>query len=146
MIALSEVFTRQGTSAASPITADDEPLQFAVMHRLLNKVIDAAYDEELYESEQELKPRPAAIVAAVQALATLSDQDADTVEVEPFSGELGLVWKSGRSKRVKAMFGPEREFYSVYHERMLNGRVIERHLEPHPDHGYLRQRLDWLRT
>ena len=145
MSAIAEVFYRQGISAASPIK-DAQQVRFAVMHRFFNKMVDAAYDSDLYESKDEPRPRAMTIIAAADVLSTLSAQDVNSVEIEPYSGEVGLVWKSGRTKRVKAMFGPERDSYSVYYEQMLNGRVTEHHLEPNPDELYLRQRLAWLHT
>jgi hypothetical protein len=145
MNAIAEVFYREATSVASPIKSAEE-VRFAVMHRFFNKMVDAVYDQDLYESDEEPKPRPMTIIAAADALSTLSPEDVNTVEIEPYSGELGLVWKSGRTKRVKAMFGPGRDAYSVYYEHMLNGHVVEHHLQSDPDHGYLRQRLAWLHT
>jgi hypothetical protein len=143
-----EVFSREGVSTASPIkTADD--VRWAVMRGMINKLTDAVYDADLYESDDEAKPRLGAIIDAAFTLASLPSRDAAAAEIEPYSGELGLVWKSGRAKRVKAMFGQERNSYSVYFEQMLNGHVVDHHLEPHldiDDNSYLRQQLAWLHT
>lgn len=114
--------------------------------RAVNRIVDALRDLDLYESEDELKPSPQAIVAAAGALIALSPQDAESVEIEPYSGELSLIWRAGGNKRVKAMFGQERNSYSVYYERMAGGRVVECHLRPNADNSYLVDRLTWLHT
>jgi len=145
---MAEAFRREGISATSVINTAEQ-IRFAGIYRLVNKVADAAFDSDLYESVGEERPSPSAIVAAVEALASVSFQEANNVQIEPYPGEVGLVWKSGRNKRVKAMFGPEPHSYSVYYEQMVNGHVVDHHLEPHiepSNHDYLKQRLAWLRT
>ena len=42
------------------------------------------------------------------------------------------------------MFGQEKNSYSVYYERMVDGRVTEHHLEPAASNAYLTERLTWL--
>jgi hypothetical protein len=111
--------------------------------RALNKLMDAVSDVDLYESN-EPKISPSAIIAAAEALEQLTPQEVDKVEVEPYSGELSLIWRAGRDRRVKAMFGPEKNSYSVYYERMFNGRVVEHRLNANADHAFLKDRLAWL--
>src|SRR5713101_5790548 len=123
MSALAEAFSYR-TSATTNIKSNDE-IYFISSFRLLNKVIDAICDVDLYESREELKPSACAIITAADALNHVSVQDVDSVEIEPYSGELSLIWKAGRNKRIKAMFGPEKNSYSVYFERMVDGRVVE---------------------
>jgi hypothetical protein len=113
--------------------------------RALNKLLDAISDVDLYESN-EVKISPSAVIAAAEALEQLTSQEVDKVEIEPYSGELSLIWRAGRDKRVKAMFGPEKNSYSLYYERMLNGRVVEQRLEPNANHAYLKDRLAWLQA
>jgi hypothetical protein len=144
MNALSAVFDSKIT-ASSPI-GSTEDISFALLHRSLNKITDKVFEDDLYESAEEQRPQASALVSAALALSFLSLQDMDTVEIEPYSGELGLVWKSGRTKRVKAMFRAKDEYFSVYHEQMIGGRVSEHHLQPNADNDYLRNRLAWLRT
>ena len=135
-------------SVSSPI-GRSESLSWAFINFAMNKIADRVFDDDLYESLEERKPSISTMVDAAIALSGLSPQDRKAVQIEPFSGELGLVWASGRAKRVKAIFGPERGAYSVYHEHMLNGRVVDHHLEPQldvEDPSYLRQRLAWLHT
>jgi hypothetical protein len=114
--------------------------------RLLNKLLDAISDTDLYESADEQRPSRTAIIAAAEALAQLQAQDVDRVEIEPYSGELSLIWRAGRDKRVKAMFGQEKNSYSIYYEQMSNGRVVEARLEPNADHTLLKDRLAWLQV
>ncbi len=141
MSALASVF--QDKTSATPYVKDGD---FIWNFRLLNDVIDAVCDVGLYESKDEQKPGAWAIVAAASALNYVARQDRDSVEIEPYSGELSLIWRAGREKRVKAMFGHEKNSYSVYYERLVGGLVVERHLERNADHAYLTGRLAWLHT
>jgi hypothetical protein len=113
--------------------------------RTVNMLMDVLSNADLYESKDELRPSGVAILAAADALTHVEAQDKDSVEIEPYSGELSLIWRTGRERRVKAMFGQEKGSYSVYYERMVNGKVTEHHLEPNADHAYLKERLAWLR-
>jgi len=113
--------------------------------RTVNMLMDVLSDVNLYESKDEPKPSGWAILAAADALVHVDVQDQKNVEVEPYSGELSLIWRAGRDKRVKAMFGQEKGSYSVYHERMVDGKVVEHHLEPNAGRAYLQRRLAWLR-
>jgi hypothetical protein len=129
----------------APMTATSGEVS-ALSSPWLKKLLDALSDADLYESDAELKPSPSAILAAAEALAHLQPQEADRVEIEPYSGELSLIWRTGRNKRVKAMFGQEKNSYSIYYEEMLNGRVVDGRLEPNADHTLLKDRLAWLQV
>jgi hypothetical protein len=126
-----------------PMTATSGEVS-ALSSPWLKKLLDALSDGDLYESDEELKPSPSAILAAAEALGHLRAQDADRVEIEPYSGELSLIWRAGRNKRVKAMFGQEKNSYSIYYEEMSNGRVVDGRLEPNANHTLLKERLAWL--
>jgi hypothetical protein len=130
-------------SATETIKHENDPA-FNWSVRMVNRLVDVLSNPDLYESDNEPRPSGAAILAAADALVQLEARDKDNVEIEPYSGELSLVWRAGREKRVKTMFGQEKGSYSVYYERMLNGRVVEHHLEPNASHEYLRGRLAWL--
>jgi hypothetical protein len=141
MSALSTQFIER-TSATTTTRNAGEGL--FLNFRLVNKVMDALCDVDLYESPEELKPTGSAIIAAANTLKNMSPESIENVEIEPYSGELSLIWKSGRDKRVKAMFGQEPKSYSVYYEKMANGRVVERCLNTNATDNYLRDRLVWL--
>ncbi len=143
MSALSTIFDAR-ISASSPI-GSTENLSFVLMHRSLNKIADEVFNDDMYESTEERRPSTSAILEAALVLSQLPSE-IDRVEIEPYSGELSLIWKSGRAKRVKAMFGPEKKSFSVYHEQLMSGRVVEHHLRPQANDTYLRDRLAWLRT
>lgn len=123
----------------SATTGEVSPLS----NPLLEKLLAALSNPDLYESD-EPKPSPSAILAAAEALGQLEPQDVERVEIEPYSGELSLVWRAGRTKRVKVMFGQEKNSYSIYYEEMLNGRVVDGRLEPNANHTFLKDRLAWL--
>jgi len=129
-------------SATEIVKHENDPLNWSI--RIVNRLVDALSNPDLYESKDELRPSGAAILAAADVLIHVEPQDKDSVEIEPYSGELSLIWRSGREKRVKAMFGQEKGSYSVYHERVINSRVVEHHLEPNANHEYLTGRLAWL--
>ncbi len=131
-------------SASSPI-GSSENLSYALMHRSLNKIADEVFNDDLYESTEERRPNTSVILEAALVLSQLPSE-IDRAEIEPYSGELSLVWRSGRTKRVKAMFGPGKKSFSVYHEQLVNGRVVEHHLRPQANDAYLRDRLAWLHT
>jgi hypothetical protein len=130
-------------SATDSVKRADSP-DFGWHVRTVNMLMDALSNLDLYESNDELRPSGAAILAAADVLVHVEPEDRDIVEIEPYSGELSLIWRAGREKRVKAMFGQEKGPYSVYYERMVDGRVTEHHLEPNADHTYLKERLAWL--
>lgn len=144
MSALASVFSCK-SSATSPFK-DRQEVSFALRFGLLNKIADAISKADLYESVEEPRPTTFAVIAAANALRHVSAQDVERVEIEPYSGELSLVWRAGRNRRVKAMFGQERDSCSIYHEQLEGGRVIQHHLEPNASHEYLRNRLTWLRS
>jgi hypothetical protein len=135
-------FWEQGTSSTTTLK-NTKQVWFAKSSPWINRVIDAVSDVDLYESAEERKPGTTTIIAAAALLADLSALDARSVEIEPYSGELSLIWRIGHS-RVKATFGMNAESFSAYHERIAGGHVIENHLEPNASKTYLNDRLAWL--
>jgi hypothetical protein len=131
-------------SATETIKHENDP-EFVWSVRIVNRLMDVLSNPDLYESNAEPRPSGAAILAAADVLIQVEPQDKDSVEIEPYSGELSLIWRAGKEKRVKAMFGQEKGSYSIYYEQMVEGRVTEHHLEPNANHIYLRERLAWLR-
>ncbi|HZV89699.1 MAG TPA: hypothetical protein VFF95_19275 [Candidatus Binatus sp.] len=144
MTALASVFACR--TSATPSQKGNGGDGYFWNFRLLNKVTDALCDVDLYESKEELKPTGSAVITAANALINLPPQDVDSVEIEPYQGELSLIWRAATNKRVKAMFGQAKNSYSVYYEQMADGHVIQSHLEPNADHNYLRERLTWLHS
>lgn len=144
MNALSVPFDTHMT-ASSPMDST-ENLCFALLRLSINKIADGVFNDDLYESAEERRPSGSVVVAAAATLSQLPSLERERAEIEPYSGELSLVWRSGRTKRVKAMFGPEKKSFSVYHEHLVNGRVVEHHLRPQANDVYLRDRLAWLHT
>jgi hypothetical protein len=144
MTALAPVFTLKMSSTRSQRGSGGDG--YFWNFRLLNKVTDALCDVDLYESKDEPKPSGNAIITAANALMNLLPEDVDNVEIEPYQGELSLIWKTTTNKRVKAMFGPAKNSYSVYFEQIVDGHAIQSHLEPSADHNYLRERLTWLHS
>jgi hypothetical protein len=111
----------------------------------LNRVVDAVSTPEAYEDGEQI-PSASVILAAASALGNVAEKEITNVEVEPYFGEVGLIWKNGRNKRVKAIFGPDKQEYSVYHEKMVDGRVVEHIIRPNSNGEYLQDRLAWLKT
>jgi hypothetical protein len=113
---------------------------------LLNKIATEVSDADLYELRDEEKPSAKAILNAANTLGVLSLEESKAAEIEPFFGELGLIWHSGgRNKRVKAMFALDGSL-SVYHEQIVDKRVTDYHLQPGATVEYLQERLAWLRA
>src|SRR5271168_2203631 len=133
MNAVARVFDTQITSTQT----NDNDIRFV----LLNRFLEAVHRDELYESDAEERPSEFALVTAANALSFISLRELDGIEIEPYSGELSIIWREGRDNRVKAMFGRAKDSFTVYHEQMAHGRVVERHLETSPDSNYLRNRL-----
>lgn len=102
-------------------------------------------DRSIYEDDTEPKPSRDALVTAAFILSGLSDHFRNNCEIEPFWGQLSLIWRSGLEKRVKATFGGDGTL-SIYHERMAGGRVVDSGMEvTHgPAGSVLAERLAWL--
>jgi hypothetical protein len=111
----------------------------------LNRVVDAVSTLEAYE-DGEHAPTASVILAAASALGHVAEKEVSHVEIEPYFGEVGLIWKNGRNKRVKAIFGPAVQACSVYHEKMVNGRVVEHEIRQNSNSQYLQERLSWLKN
>lgn len=136
---------RETTSATTTIKGQAE-LLFAKNLPAFNMIAEAVSDSELYESPDEQKPSGKAMLLAASTLGALGQEEVRRVEIEPFYGELSLIWRSAdRRKRVKVMFAEDRGF-SVYHELLANKHVAEHHLEPVASPEYLKTRLIWLRS
>jgi hypothetical protein len=132
------------SSATTAIYRGCADIQMRMNLRLLNKLADAVFNADLYESAEEPKPSPDTVLAAVTVLGDLTSQKADEAEIEPYFGEINLIWKTGKSKRVKATFRPNAKSYSVYYEEMQDRRAVQHNLRPNADINYLQDRLSWL--
>jgi hypothetical protein len=108
---------------------------------VVNALIDALSDTELYESE-ESKPSADVVTRAANALATVPIQ---TAEIAPYFGEINVTWRT-QSARVKAIFGPQAEVFSVYREFMTGDRVTFHFLQPNATVGYLHSSIEWLKN
>jgi hypothetical protein len=109
----------------------------------LNHLLDALSDAALYE-QGEPKPSPETIALAANVLSRVEDRYRNNTEIEPYWGQLSLIWRTGREKRVKATFGGDS--VTVYHEEMIDGRVIDSGMETlrGSDTRELSARLAWL--
>jgi hypothetical protein len=109
-----------------------------------DRILRVLGDRDFREDESEPIPNSSAVADAAMILARLDEQRRNDFEIEPFWGQLSLIWRSGAGKRVKATIGGDGSF-SVYHERMADGRVVESELvNPQNRVGYLNERLAWL--
>ena len=117
----------------------------AVIFGLANRIMQTVGDRSLYEDDTEPQPNTNALVAATIALSKMDELFRDSCEIEPYWGQLSLVWRSGREKRVKATFGAEGTL-SIYHERMAEGKVVDSGMEIVQDDvaRHLANRLAWL--
>jgi len=136
-------FYTQNTAAQAETSAPSE----ASLYELLNRLMEAVGDRSLYEDIHEPRPGAGAVVTAAVTLSRLNDRFRDTLEIEPFWGQLSLVWRSGRERRVKATFGGDGRL-SIYYEQMIDGRVIDSGMDTPQDNftGHLANRLIWLRS
>ena len=91
-------------------------VNFALNLPAVNRIVTALTDGDLYEPPEE-KPTGKAILCAAKILGALGKEESASAEIEPFAGELSLIWRANGTKRVKAMFGPDGS-YSVYHEQL----------------------------
>jgi len=107
---------------------------------VLNKIVDAISNADLYESEDEPRPHALLITKTAKALSGISVAKA---EIAPFFGEINVTWKEG-GIRVKATFGPDPALFSVYRERFEEGHVTQSHLEENANLDYLEASLQWL--
>ncbi len=107
---------------------------------IYNMVFDACCDTDFYESAQEARPSYDVVKNAARAL--LSAPITNAV-IAPFCGEINVTWKAG-GRRVKAIFGPEPDSFSVYREQMTNGRVTFKEMNDHAGASDLRDSIGWL--
>lgn len=105
-----------------------------------NKLVDAVSNLDLYESDDEPKPRLALVHRAADILSSVSLENA---EVAPSYGEINVTWKAN-GVRVKATFGPDPDLFYVYREGFENGRVVYSHMEENASPAYLKASLQWL--
>lgn len=133
------------SNIASTTNAAEVKIAEAPAFYFANVLMNQVADRELYEEESEPRPSAAAIATASLALAQLDEKFREAYEIEPFWGQLSLVWRSDQGKRVKATFGGNGAF-SVYHEQLRQGRVIDSQLETLSSDpiSYLKERLAWL--
>ncbi len=143
MTAPGMALARDKTSATTTMTNEVE-VNFALNLPAVNRIVTALTDGDLYEPPEE-KPTGKAILCAAKILGALGKEESASAEIEPFAGELSLIWRANGTKRVKAMFGPDGS-YSVYHEQLTARRVTEHHLQSGANVEYLRDRLAWLKS
>lgn len=105
-----------------------------------NKLVDAVSDPDLYENDDEQKPRLALVHRAADILSSVSLENA---EVAPSYGEINVTWKAN-GLRVKATFGPDPDLFYVYREGFENGHVAYSHMEENASPAYLQDSLQWL--
>jgi hypothetical protein len=108
---------------------------------VVNALIDAVSDTDLYETG-ERKPSPDIIATAATALTAVSIANAD---IAPYFGEINITWRTNDG-RVKAIFGPLPNTFSVYCETVQGGRVTYNDLRQHADVDYLHSSLEWLKN
>jgi hypothetical protein len=107
----------------------------------------AVGDRTLYEDVLEPRPSIGAVVSAAVTVSRLNERFQEALEIEPYWGELSLIWRSGREKRVKATFDDDGRF-SIYYEQMIGGHVTDSGMLT-PQNNYsenLTNRLAWLRS
>jgi hypothetical protein len=113
----------------------------AINATVINALFDAVSDTDLYESGE---PRPSAdlIAQAATALTAVSIANAD---IAPYFGEINVTWRTNDG-RVKAIFGPLPNSFSVYCEMVQGNRVAYNDLRQHADVDYLHSSLEWLKN
>jgi len=107
---------------------------------ILNALIDASSDMDLYESDEELHPSAKLLKIAAN---TLSGTPIEHAEIAPYLGEINVTWKK-YGRRVKAIFGPSPNTFMIYREEMEEGKVIDKKLEANADPGKLHKSIEWL--
>jgi hypothetical protein len=141
---MSPLLAAYASSATAAIYGGCGDFRNPMNLRLLNKLTDAVFNADYYESADERRPNADTVLAAVGLLGDLNNQRADDAEIEPYFGEINLIWRAGRNKRVKATFKPNAKSYSVYSEEMRDRRAVEHNLRQNADINYLSDRLNWL--
>jgi hypothetical protein len=107
---------------------------------VLNVLVDACCDTDLYESDEETRPSPELLK---QAAAVLDSLPIAHAEIAPYFGEIDVTWKR-HNRRVKAIFGPSATSFSVYCEEMQNGRTVTNRLRTNADKQSLCESIKWL--
>jgi hypothetical protein len=122
-----------------PTSTVGEPV--AINAAVVNALIDAISDSDLYESGED-RPSDDLIAAAATALTAVRIADAD---IAPYFGEINVTWRAN-SGRVKAIFGPSPDRFSVYCETVQGDRVTHNDLRQHADVDYLHSSLERLKN
>jgi hypothetical protein len=108
---------------------------------IVNALVDAVSDTDLYESG-EIPPSADLIAKTSAALTAVSISNAD---IAPYHGEINVTWRTVDA-RVKAIFGPTPDVFSVYREVIEGDRVAYTNLRQNADVDYLHASLEWLKN
>ena len=145
---MSTLAARLPYQAANTVARVDSSVpNEALIYDLVNRIMASVADRTLYEDVSEPRPSSEAVASAAVTLYKLSADYRDELEIEPFWGQLSLIWRSGHEKRVKATFGGDGRL-SIYYERMADGHVVDSGMLT-PQNNFtnnLGNRLAWLKS